>query len=143
MDLERLADSSYGFTGADIESLAKEAAIFALRRARRRLDIKEEERIPREELEKIKVRMKDFKQALKMVEPSAMREVMAEIPKTKWKDIGGLEEAKQELKEMIEWPLKYPEKFEELSIEPPKGILLYGPPGMWQNPTSKSCCQRI
>lgn len=129
VDLEMLANVSHGYTGADVEALCKEAAIFALRRARRKLDIEEDKKVPREELEKLTVKMDDFKQALKLVEPSAMREVLAKIPKVQWKDIGGLEKTTERLKEMVEWPLKYPEKFKELGIEAPKGILLYGPPG--------------
>jgi transitional endoplasmic reticulum ATPase len=90
---------------------------------------KEEETLPKEALEKLVVNKKDFKYALRIVEPSAMREVLIEVPKVKWSDVGGLEEVKEELKEAVEWPLKYPDSFKRLGIKPPSGILLYGPPG--------------
>ncbi|MDI3475884.1 MAG: transitional endoplasmic reticulum ATPase, partial [Thermococcaceae archaeon] len=89
----------------------------------------EAEHIPREVLEELKVTRRDFYEALKMVEPSALREVLIEVPNVRWEDIGGLEDVKQELREAVEWPLKYPEAFMGLGITPPKGILLYGPPG--------------
>ncbi|RKX49258.1 MAG: AAA family ATPase, partial [Thermotogae bacterium] len=89
----------------------------------------EAESIPKEVLEELKVTRRDFYEALKMVEPSALREVLIEVPNVRWEDIGGLEEVKQELREAVEWPLKYPEAFMAMGITPPKGILLYGPPG--------------
>ncbi len=125
--LEYISDRTHGFVGADISALAKEAAMKALRRYLPQ--IKLEEAVPLEILESMRVTGSDFEDALKEVEPSAMREVMIEIPRIAWDDIGGLDEAKQEIKEAVEWPLKYPEKFEKMSIRPPKGILLYGPPG--------------
>ena len=129
VDLDWLAEVTYGFVGADLEALAKEAAMSALRRNLPQISWKKDEEIPEEVLKKLKVTKKDFENALKMVEPSAMREVLVEIPNVKWSDIGGLEEVKQALKEMIEWPLKNPKAFERIGIKPPKGILLYGPPG--------------
>ena len=129
VDLEWLADVTYGYVGADLAGLCKEAAMSALRRVLPEIKWKEEGELPREVLEKLVVKREDFVNALKMVEPSAMREVLVEIPKVKWEDIGGLENVKQALKEMVEWPLKYPESFEKMGISPPKGILLYGPPG--------------
>ena len=128
VDLEELADLTNGFVGADLEALCKEAAMHALRRALPEIDIEAEE-IPEEVLENLKVTREDFMEALKNIEPSAMREVLIEVPKVKWEDIGGLEHAKQELREAVEWPLKYPDVFSAANIKPPKGILLYGPPG--------------
>ncbi|MFA4646199.1 CDC48 family AAA ATPase [Pyrococcus kukulkanii] len=128
--LEELAEVTHGFVGADLAALAREAAMAALRRLIRegKIDF-EAETIPREVLDELKVTRKDFYEALKMVEPSALREVLIEVPNVHWDDIGGLEEVKQELREAVEWPLKYPEAFRAYGITPPKGILLYGPPG--------------
>ena len=128
VDLKKLADVTHGFVGADLEALAKEAAIRALRRILPEINL-EAENIPAEVLNKIIVRMADFQDALKEVEPSAMREVLVEVPDIKWEDIGGLEPVKEELREAIEWPLKYPELFAQMNAVPPKGLLLYGPPG--------------
>jgi transitional endoplasmic reticulum ATPase len=128
VDLKKLADVTHGFVGADLEALAKEAAIRALRRILPEINL-EAENIPAEILNKIIVRMADFQEALKEVEPSAMREVLVEVPDIKWEDIGGLEGVKEELQEAIEWPLKYPELFAQMNAVPPKGLLLYGPPG--------------
>ena len=128
--LEGLADRTYGYVGADLAALCKEAAMSALRRILPEIrKLKEMEEIPKELLEKLVVTKEDFESALKIVQPSAMREVFVEIPKVKWEDIGDLREVKQQLREMVEWPLKYPKAFERLGIEPPRGILLYGPPG--------------
>jgi transitional endoplasmic reticulum ATPase len=128
VDLDKIADMTHGFVGADLEALCKEAAMSALRRILPKIKL-EEARIPPEVLEELKVTKEDFENALKVVQPSAMREVLIEVPKVKWEDIGGLENVKQELREAVEWPLKYPEVFQRMGIEPPKGILLYGPPG--------------
>jgi transitional endoplasmic reticulum ATPase len=125
--LEKLADITHGFVGADLAALAREAAMKTLRRYLGEIDL--EKPIPAELVEKMKVTEEDFKEGLKEVEPSAMREVMVEIPRVTWADIGGLEEAKRDLKEAVEMPLKEPEIFKRLGIRPPKGILLYGPPG--------------
>ena len=127
VDLESLADITYGFVGADISSLCKEAAMHALRDILPELNIEEE--IPPEVLDALEVKKEDFRDALKNVEPSAMREVFLEIPQVKWADVGGLDSAKTELLEAVEWPLKYPEAFEAFHTNPPKGLLLYGPPG--------------
>jgi transitional endoplasmic reticulum ATPase len=131
VDLKELAEVTHGFVGADIEGLCKEAAMAALRRILPQFssNLKENERIPQEILEKLKVTKADFKEALKMVRPSAMREVLIETPKVRWEDIGGLENIKQEIKEAVEWPLKNPEAFKRMGIRPPRGILLYGPSG--------------
>ncbi len=128
--LKELADKTHGFVGADLAALAREAAMAALRRLIKegKIDF-EAEHIPKEVLEELKVTKRDFYEALKMIEPSALREVLLEIPNVRWGDIGGLENVKQALREAVEWPLKYPEAFQALGINPPKGILLYGPPG--------------
>ena len=127
VDLEKIANSTHGFVGADLESLCKEAAMRVVRRIIP--EIKPEEEIPEEILKKIIVSKNDFKEALKEIQPSALREVLVQIPDVKWDDVGGLEEAKQELKEAVEWPLKYPDTFKKFGVEPPKGILLHGAPG--------------
>jgi len=126
-DLETLGDTTYGFVGADLAALAREAAMRALRRYLPEIDL--DKPIPTEVLEKMQVTLQDFKDALKMIEPSALREFMVEVPNITWDDVGGLEEIKQQLKEAVEWPLKYPEAFDTMGIRPPRGILLYGPPG--------------
>ncbi len=128
VDLKKLADVTHGFVGADLEALTKEAAIRALRRILPEINL-EAENIPVDILNKIVVRMADFQDALKEVDPSAMREVLVEIPDVTWDQIGGLEGVKEELREAVEWPLKYPEIFAQLNANPPKGLLLYGPPG--------------
>lgn len=128
VDLEYFAGITHGFVGADLEALAKEAAMKALRRYLPEIDLDEDE-IPQEVLEKLEINKKDFIEGLKDVQPSALREVAVQIPKVKWSDVGGLSEVKEELKQAVEWPLKYPDVFAEMGIKPPKGILLYGPPG--------------
>ena len=130
VNLDELAELTVGFVGADLEALCKEAAMHALRSRMEKGDIDiEAEEIPEEVLENLKVTREDFLEALKNIEPSAMREVLVEVPNVRWEDVGGLEHAKQELMEAVEWPLKYPEVFSAVNIKPPKGILLYGPPG--------------
>jgi transitional endoplasmic reticulum ATPase len=128
VDLKRLSEMTHGYTGADVSALCRETAMKALRRYLPQINL-EEERIPPSVLEKMEVKMEDFMEAYKEVTPTAMREVYIEVPTVRWEDIGGLEEAKQELKEAVEWPIKSPEMFTRLGIKPPKGILLYGPPG--------------
>ena len=128
VDLKRLADITHGFVGADLAALSREAAMKALRRYLPQIDL-QLERIPEEVLDKLEVKMSDFMEAFKEITPSAMREVFIETPNVKWTDIGDLNEAKQELKEAVEWPLKYANAFERLGIRPPRGILLFGPPG--------------
>jgi len=128
VDLEKLADITHGYTGADLAALCREAAMKALRRYLPEIDL-EQERIPVEVLKKMEVRMEDFMNAYKEITPTAIREVYIEIPRVRWSDIGGLEDVKQELREAVEWPLKYPDRFKKLGIKPPKGVLLYGPPG--------------
>lgn len=125
---EKLADVTHGFVGADLAALAREAGMRALRRVLPELDL-EVESIPAEILNKIEVTNDDFLDALREMQPSAMREVMVETPNVKWEDIGGLGGVKQELVESVEWPLTYAKLFQHMDAEPPKGILLYGPPG--------------
>lgn len=128
--LDELASISHGFVGADLAALCREAAMNVLRRLLpTNLKLKEDEPIDSGLLEKLRVTNKDFREALKYVQPSAMREVLVESPNVKWSDVGGLENIKQELKEAIEWPLKFPDAFKRIGIKPPKGILIYGPPG--------------
>ncbi|MFA7707594.1 MAG: CDC48 family AAA ATPase [Candidatus Pacearchaeota archaeon] len=129
VDLKDLASKTHGFVGADLSSLTKEAAMIVLRKILPELELKEDEEIPEETLKKLRIEKKDFDDALKVVRPSAMREVLVETPNVNWSDVGGLDRIKQDLKEAVEWPLKYPESFKRLGIRPPKGILLYGPPG--------------
>ncbi|MDK2891964.1 CDC48 family AAA ATPase [Methanohalophilus sp.] len=126
--LRYLAEYTQGFVGADMLALVQEASMRALRRILPEINF-DEEKIPEEVLEKLEVTAQDFEDALKEVEPSAMREVLVEIPSVGWDDIGGLEDAEQELRETVEWPLKWPEKIEKMGVKPPTGILLYGPPG--------------
>lgn len=128
VNLERLAEITHGFVGADLEALCREAAMITLRKIMPQIEF-EADYIPYELLMELEVTMDDFMEALKEVEPSAIREVFTEIPDVKWSDVGGLEEAKRVLMETIEWPLKYPELFQHASTNPPKGILLTGPPG--------------
>ncbi|HKR73387.1 MAG TPA: CDC48 family AAA ATPase [Candidatus Nitrosocosmicus sp.] len=128
VDLQKLADISHGFVGADLQALAKEAAMRALRRVLPDINLSSES-IPLDTLRKIIVRMQDFMDVIKETEPSAMREVFVEVPDIKWEDIGGLSTIKQELQEAVEWPLKYLNVFTYADATPPKGILLYGPPG--------------
>jgi transitional endoplasmic reticulum ATPase len=127
VNLTEYADTTHGFVGADIALLVKEAAMHALRKVLPRVDLDKE--IPAELLEELKVTGEDFDEARRHVEPSAMREVLVEVPDVTWEDVGGLEDVKKELQEAVEWPLKYPMVFEMLQTKPPKGILLFGPPG--------------
>jgi len=129
VDLSELAGITHGFVGADISALAKEAAMSVLRKVLPKLNLKEEDEIPEEVLKALRVRRQDFMEALKIVRPSAMREVLVETPNVTWDDVGGLDNIKQELKEAVEWPIKNPESFKRMGIRPPRGILLYGPPG--------------
>jgi len=128
VSLDHLADETHGFVGADIESLTKEAAMKALRRYLPEIDLDEED-IPPSLIDRMIVKRDDFGGALGEVEPSAMREVLVELPKITWDDVGGLDDPKEMVKEAVEWPLSSPEKFDRMGIEPPKGVLLYGPPG--------------
>jgi len=128
VDLGTIANMSHGFVGADLQAVAKEAGIRALRKVLPEIDLTTEN-IPSDILKKIVVTMDDFLSVIKEIEPSALREVFVEIPDVKWEDIGGVAEVKQELQEAVEWPLKYHGLFVHSDATPPKGILLYGPPG--------------
>jgi transitional endoplasmic reticulum ATPase len=128
VNLEKLADISHGYVGADLHALTREAGLGALRRVLPEVDLTSEN-IPAETLKKIIVTMQDFMDVVREMEPSAMREVFVEVPDVKWDDIGGLSSIKQELQEAVEWPLKYQGIFTYADATPPKGILLYGPPG--------------
>ncbi|PAV07050.1 CDC48 family AAA ATPase [Methanosphaera cuniculi] len=127
VNLDELTEVTNGFVGADLEALCKEAAMHVLRRVLP--EIKTDEEVPEEVLEKMVLDKNDFKAALKDIQPSALREVMVQVPNITWDDVGGLDLAKQELQEAVEWPLKNPEKFEKFGITPPKGVLLTGIPG--------------
>jgi len=128
VNLEKLAEITHGFVGADLEALCREAAMSALRKIFPKIDFQLDE-IPYELILELEVNMENFFEALKEVEPSAIREVFVEIPEVKWEEVGGLDDIKQKLKESVEWPLKYPQLFEKANTKPPKGILIYGPPG--------------
>jgi len=128
VNLEKLAEITHGFVGADLEALAREAAMSALRKILPKINFEMQD-IPYETLMKLEVTMDNFQEAMKEVEPSAIREVFVEVPDVKWEDVGGLENIKEELKEAIEWPVKYQDVFKKANINPSKGILLYGAPG--------------
>ncbi|MDG5775902.1 CDC48 family AAA ATPase [Haloarculaceae archaeon H-GB2-1] len=128
VDLDAYADNTHGFVGADIASLTKEGAMNALRRIRPELDLEADE-IDAEVLERLEVSEQDFKEALKGIEPSALREVFVEVPDVSWEDVGGLEDTKERLRETIQWPLEYPEVFEQMDMQSAKGVMMYGPPG--------------
>ncbi len=128
VDIKRLSDITHGYTGADISSLSREAAMKALRRYMPEINL-EEERVPPEILDKMVVNEDDFLSAYREITPTAMREVYVEVPSVHWKEVGGLDRIKNELVQSVEWPLKKPEVFKRMGIKPPRGILLYGPPG--------------
>jgi len=130
IDLKKLAEVTHGFVGADLESLSKEAAMIVMRRLLPELrKLKDGEELSENVLNNLLITQDDFINALKVVRPSAMREVFVEIPNIKWDDIGGLKDVKQELVEAVEWPLKHKDAFDRLGVKPPKGVLMYGPPG--------------
>jgi len=129
VNIKELASVTHGFVGADLESLTKEAAMNVLRKFLPQLKLDGEEKISPELLEKLIVGKEDFQDALKIVRPSAMREVLVETPNVSWKDVGGLDNIKEELIEAVDWPIKFPESFKRMGIRPSRGILLYGPPG--------------
>ncbi|NON61475.1 AAA family ATPase, partial [Acidianus sp. RZ1] len=125
VDLEKLSEITHGYTGADLASLVREAAMNTLRRYLPKIDITQD-KIPPEILEMMEVKMDDFMNALKEIVPSGMREIYIEVPEVKWDDIGGLIDIKEELREVAEYPLKFQEYYEMAGIEPPKGILMFG-----------------
>ena len=128
VDLKQISKTTHGFVGADLEILSKEAAMKSLRRILPEIDY-DEEKISSEILEKIQITSEDFRDALKEVSPSALREVQVQVPNVSWDDVGGLDELKEELKEAVEWPMKYKDAYDYVDVESPKGILLHGPPG--------------
>src|ERR687884_951160 len=137
VNLESIAKVTHGFVGADLEALSKEAAMRSLRRVLPEINM-EQNKIPVEVLNKIKITNEDFQNALKDVQPSAMREVQIQRPNVSWDDIGGLSEVKEELAEAIEWPLKHADLFNQADVKPPKGLLLYGPPGTGKTMIAKA-----
>ena len=128
VNLKQISNTTHGFVGADLEVLSKEAAMRSLRRILPEIDL-DEDKISAEILQKIEITSEDFRDALKEVRPSALREVQVQIPNVSWDDVGGLDELKEELREVVEWPIKYKEAFDYVDVETPKGILLHGPPG--------------
>jgi transitional endoplasmic reticulum ATPase len=137
VNLDSIAKVTHGFVGADLEALSKEAAMRSLRRILPEINL-EQPKIPAEILNKIKITKQDFDEALRDVQPSAMREVLVQRPNVGWEDIGGLQQVKEELAEAIEWPLKHADLFTEADVQPPKGILLYGPPGTGKTMIAKA-----
>jgi transitional endoplasmic reticulum ATPase len=137
VDLASIARVTHGFVGADLEALSKEGAMRSLRRILPEIKL-EQPKIPAEILNKIKVTKQDFDEALRDVQPSAMREVLVQRPNIKWEDIGGLQRVKEELAEAIEWPLKHADLFAQADVNPPKGILLYGFPGTGKTMIAKA-----
>lgn len=128
IDLDDYAERTHGFVGADIEALCKEAAMTALRRIKPEIDL-DEDQIDAEVLENLEVEEDDFTSSLRDIEPSALREVFVEVPDVEWNDVGGLESTKQRMREVVQWPLNYGDVFDDMSLDPAKGVLLYGPPG--------------
>ena len=140
VDLRQLARQTYGFVGADVAALVREAAIEAVRRIMPKINL-EEGTIPPEVLESLSVTGSDFAEALKRVQPSAMREVMVQVPNVRWDDIGGVDAARERLREGVELPLKHPDAFRRIGIRPAKGFLLYGPPGTGKTLLAKACAR--
>lgn len=138
VNLEELSETTHGFVGADLAALAKESAMNVLRNILPQLKLDEDESIPQEVLDKIQIAKADFREALKVVRPSAMREVLIETPNVTYADIGGCEDEKQELVEAVEWPLVHKDTFERMGVRPPKGVLLYGPPGTGKTMLAKA-----
>jgi transitional endoplasmic reticulum ATPase len=136
-DIDWVLENSYGFVGADLAALVRESAMKALRRYLPEINL-EDEVIPPEVLEKMEVKMEDFKIAIREIEPSALREIYVEIPEISWEEVGGLEEIKDRLKESVEWPLTKPELFEHFGIKPPRGIVLFGAPGTGKTMLAKA-----
>jgi transitional endoplasmic reticulum ATPase len=128
VEINQLAAITHGFVGADLQALCREAAMISLRRIMPEIDFAAA-KIPYDALMKLEVHMADFTEALREVQPSAIREVFVEIPEVHWEDVGGLQRVKEQLVESVEWPLKYPDLFQRAAVKPPKGILLSGPPG--------------
>jgi len=137
VDINELAETTHGFVGADLAALCREAAMHALRRVLPDIDL-QEQRIDPEILEKLFVTSNDFMDSMKSINPSALREVFIEVPNVHWEDIGGLDELKESLKEVVEWPLSNISSFQRIGIQPSKGILLFGPPGTGKTMLTKA-----
>lgn len=142
VNLDEIAGLTHGFVGADLEALTKEAAINVLRKILPEMKLDTDEKIPKEILEKLIVKHEDFLDALKIVRPSAMREVLVETPNVEWDAVGGADAVKQELRETVEWPMEHADSFERLGIKPSKGILLYGPPGTGKTLLAKAVAKQ-
>jgi len=140
-DLERIEDITHGFTGADLAALSREAAMRALRRLLPTIDVNQS--IPPKVLEELHVSMNDFIEALKGIEPSALRAFYVELPDVRWSSIGGLDDVIEDIKEAVEWPLEKPEVFGEMGISPPRGILLFGPPGTGKTLMAKAAANEV
>ncbi|MBN1923839.1 MAG: CDC48 family AAA ATPase [Nanoarchaeota archaeon] len=141
VSLELLANQTHGFVGADLEALCKEAAMSVIRNLIPEIDWDKDDKVSNEILENVRVTMEDFKKGLRNVRPSAMREVLVQVPNVGWKDVGGLDEVKQQLSESVEWPIKHADSFRKLGIRAPKGILLYGPPGTGKTLLAKAAAK--
>ena len=137
VSLDRLAQVTHGFVGADLQSLCREAAMARLRKLFSGFSLDLDD-VPADDLEKLTVGMDNFQEALALIEPSAIREVFTEVADVRWTDVGGLDEAKRILNELIEWPAQYPDLFKKAGVVPPKGILLYGPPGVGKTLLAKA-----
>ncbi|WJV67099.1 CDC48 family AAA ATPase [Pectobacteriaceae bacterium CE70] len=137
VDLNVLADITHGFVGADLEALCREAAMSALRRLLPEIDFSSAE-LPYDRLAELTVMMDDFRAALCEVSPSAIRELFVDIPDVRWEDVGGLDDVRRRLIESVEWPIKYPELYEQAGVKPPKGLLLAGPPGVGKTLIAKA-----
>lgn len=138
VNLKKLSEVTHGFVGADLASLSKEAAMVRLRKVMPEIELKDDQPISDDVLKKLRIYQSDFLEALKVVRPSALREVLIEVPNVKWDDVGGLTDVKQELIEAVEWPLKHPEAFSRLGVKPPKGVLIYGAPGTGKTMLAKA-----
>ena len=141
VNLKEISKTTHGFVGADLEVLSKEAAMRSLRRILPEIDL-DEDKISSEILQKIEITSDDFREALKEVRPSALREVQVQIPDVNWDDVGGLEELKDELREAVEWPIKHKEAYDYVDVESPKGILLHGPPGTGKTLIAKALAKK-
>jgi transitional endoplasmic reticulum ATPase len=139
--LNKLANKTHGFVGADLESLCKEAAMNVIRKLIPDIDWDKTDKVSEDKLKDVVVLKEDFDYGFRVVRPSAMREVIVQVPNIKWTDIGGLEDVKQKLKESVEWPIKYANNFKKLGIRPPRGILLYGPPGTGKTLLAKAAAK--
>lgn len=140
VNLHRIAELTHGFVGADLASVVKEAGMRALRKYSHKNKelINSSSRIPPEKLENLQVSMKHFQKAIDSTHPSALREIFLEVPNVKWQDVGGLTKVKEKLREVVEWPIRYPHRLNRLGIEPPRGVLLYGPPGCGKTMLAKA-----